>query len=266
VLVTLMGLMVMPAAAQASFFDDGRWYMDSDQWMTYSSDADGTVLFDLDNRLNFTANGWGDGRRAFRCYGSNWQLDLNYDFSFSANFHYEHTGTFDTDEGDLDIGLVSFYPELGQIEPTHVFEMSVENQFYGQYGPAVDKYDFFKNTPGGEEESEELRWSSDGRLSVVYDSSTEELKLRASEEIGGVLTEVAGETYTGLKTGLGLSELRVYLGGGSEGAQFSYGDAYLTDFQMNGTVTPEPLSCLLFASGAGLIGFVRSRKKKTSVV
>ncbi|MFH1691849.1 MAG: PEP-CTERM sorting domain-containing protein [Candidatus Omnitrophota bacterium] len=256
--VLVLGFLLMPAVAYAGFFDDGRWYMASDQWMPYEENASGTSLTDGSDRLNWQSDGWGDGHEAFRCYGSNWQFDLSEDFEFQVGYHHGHVGTFEGDDADIQVGLISFYPELGQTEPVYAFSLDASNNFRADSSYSKNLYTFYEYGPGGFEELDADRFADDGIFYAVYNAESDTLQLQAIE--GGAV--VAGEDFGGLKSSFGLDELRVFLGGSTTGAALGSGDAYLQNFQMNvgSGVVPEPVSTSLFLLGAGVIGLRRRRK------
>jgi len=116
--LAILSFLIIPGIANATFFDDGRWYVDFSQWEDYSVGVPpfgGTAtLVDTpgNDRLDWITSGWTNGQDVFRAKGSKWTFDLNNDFEFTVGVHYNHGGTYETDEGDIGVGIFRFLPTV----------------------------------------------------------------------------------------------------------------------------------------------------------
>ena len=264
--LALIGFLSISGAAGAAFFDDD-WYMQPSWWQLYDMDSEGrTGLVDQNDRLEWITtsatypNGWTDGYDAFRCYGSKWAFELSNDFEFTVEFHYDHTGTYDTDEGGIEMGLVWF---------SHTFSIAAENWVSDWGSGSLSNKDIFYSSvqsPEMETESWWRRADSDGMLYARYDAGEDRLQFQALEGSYPDWEVVGGIDYEGLKSSLGLSQLRVYFGGWSEGAGLDSGDAYLRNFNVvNGAMIPEPASSILLIIGGAFLAAARLRRKKSGI-
>lgn len=229
--------------------------MNSSQWGLVTDDiANRTNLIDQNNRLEWiTTPGWSDGDEAIRIFASEWVFDLNDDFEFNAGFHYDHTAVSDNDYGTVLTGL--FYGSLSAIESSYIFAAGASSDVDYYHAP-VKKFWTYMGVPGNlPEEQHWQRMNDTGVLYAQYDSLRDELRFSAE---GGLVT------YTGLKSGLGLTRLGVLFAGSSNGASLAVGEAYLRNFTVvEGTITPEPLSCALFIVGGSVLFAGRKFCRKT---
>ena len=96
------------------------------------------------------------------------------------------------------------------------------------------------------------RGSPDGILQVRYEAAPDQLVLTAYEYQNNELLIVRSYTTNGLRTVD--DSMGVFVGGNTEGANLALGMAYLENFSVkNGTITPEPLSSILFIMGTAII-------------
>lgn len=254
VVMVLAGILFVPSPARADFFNDGRWYMDSSQWELFAVDpANRTSLVDRNNRLEWiTTPGQTGAYEATRVYASKWAFDLNYDFEFNVEFHYDHIATqYPNDYGTVGTGLCYGIPL--QSESSYFFATGASSDV-DYFNNPVKKFWTAKMVPGEPiEEDNWTRTNDSGVLYAYYDSVNDELQFEA---------ESGTTIYTGLKSELGLSRLGVLFAGDSDGASLISGDAYLQNFQLNGgTMVPEPVSMVLFLSGGAVLAVRRLRRK-----
>jgi hypothetical protein len=272
VIVLLMGILVLPAVAHASFFDDSgeKWWMNQDQWVQYPGyDPQGRIVVEevMDN-LQFRnsaayASGWTDGAEPQGVAASKWQLSLEENFAFSVNYHYSYEGgSHRDDEGDVTVDL-GYFPS-GAVTPKFVtWEAAneVNNLNLNNTNVLRGSADFNSN---GDVEMKVARNSFDGTISAAYDASTGELDFVAEDGIPGttewhlpvrdIKSVVGGET----------DSLFIALTGGSDGAALAPGHAYFSNFNLQSgkIVTPEPISSALFLLGAGALAGARRLRKK----
>jgi len=269
--LVIIGFLSVPGIARAAFFDGGPWYMDSSWWVDYSdgNPPSGTAeLVDTpsNDRLDWLTSGWTSGEDVFRAKVSKWAFVLNKDFEFAVGFHYDHTGAYNTDEGGIEMGLY-YFDDPSSSEPSHTFSIAADN-WVSDWGSGLSNKNVFWSSmelPNQEADSWWERTKVDGLLWAQYDASEDELRFAALENTGSGYDVVGGAEYDNLKSELGISQLGVYLGGWSEGAGLASGKAYLEDFNVNkGTITPEPVSSILFLVGAAPLAYFRYRKKKSA--
>lgn len=261
-LLMVLNLLIAAKPCRADFFDGGPWYMAKNQWELFDAwDPEGRgQLTDANDRLNWiTETGWTDNYDAFRAYGSRWAFDLSDDFEFTIGFHYDHTGNHDTDEGELQMGLVWFNDSY----PTHAFSIAASNVVERWDGKNLSNKNVFfasMETPETKTDSWWRRNANDGMLYARYESSNDRLQFQTLEDNEAT----GGAQYSGLKQELGLNQLRVYLAGWSEGAGLVNGDAYFYNFEVHkGTIVPEPVSSILFVIGGAVFTFRRKRRKSS---
>lgn len=267
--LVIMSFLMLPGIAKADFFNDGRWYMDSSQW-EYITDWDPEgrgSLVDSDNKLNWITtsddypDGWidDDDYEANRVYGSKWAFDLEDDFEFTVGFHYDHAGTCDTDEGG--VGMVLVYWEGGAEEPSHVFSIDAGNSYWN--GSNKNTFSSDMVTPSTETNSWWKRTDADGMFYARYDADEDRLQFSTLEGSYPTWEDVGGTSYYGLKNDLEFTQLRLAFTGWSDGAGLGEGNAYLKDFQVhNGTITPEPVSSVLFLVGGAFLAALRYKRRK----
>ena len=271
--LAILSFLIIPGIANATFFDDGRWYMDSSWWVDYS-DGDppsgGTAEFvdtPTNDRLDWLTSGWTTGEDVFRAKASKWTFDLNDDFEFTIGFHYDHTGNYDTDEGGIEMGLY-YFDDPSSSEPSHAFSIAADNWVSEWHGAGLENRNvgwWGVSTPTVHIDGWWPRYSNDGVLRISYNSSDDWLQIDALDDIGGGRLEQMGSTYYGDLRQSGLSQLGVYFAGWSEGAGLSSGDAYLQNFVVHkGTITPEPVSSILFLVGGASLAAVGYRRRKTA--
>jgi hypothetical protein len=288
VIILLMGILVLPAVAHASFFDDSgeKWWMNQNQWDMLFQDPEGrTNLQDTSNRLELTTtSGWSTGEEINRGYVSKWAFDTSHDFEFQVNFHYSHIGQRINDEGTINMGLwgsdnsiqdpmqganwqqtfIDNFTSGSLDSHMQTVWMSARNSFSEEY---LNHYGFLEERTFRGINSETFwgRNNLEGLLRMNYNAEQDLLKVWAYEKFGpgdADLYYSSHSNYTGFKEE-NFDTFRVFLGGNSEGAALASGEAYLYNFQVkSGTmVTPEPISSALFLFGGGaLVGFKRLRK------
>ncbi len=222
--------------AFASFFDDGRWYMDSGWWELYIDDPENrTSLLDQNNRLEFitTSGGWTDEYDAERIYRSKWAFDLNYDFEFSVGFHYDHNPTGGSQTGG--VGMDLFQLDALYSEYAYLVALSVHTRPY-----LIDGNTFYSElgTPEIESNNSWELSNIDGILWVRYDMLEDEISVEAMEKIAENLWMVVGYSdHTGLRGSEGVEQLKLGLRGWSHGASYNQGEAYLENFNLlEGTI------------------------------
>lgn len=261
--------LIMPGIAKANFFDhsEGKWYMHPSQWEEFSSGfhVSETELVDQNNRLEWnTGSGWDDGSRAYRRRSSKWTFDLNDDFTFDVDFLYNYTGIREFDDGGIGIGL------FNATESSYAFSIAAEN-WWGNWNGKYENGNTFKSSINLPEDERVRSWwlrdTPTGKFRAHYNSSNDELKFTPMEELNPNQHIPVGEiTYEGIKN-LGINHLGVYLEGWSDGAGLvsgvATGEAYLENFQVTkGTITPEPVSSVLFLVGGASLVALRRRKQR----
>ncbi|MCX7927462.1 MAG: hypothetical protein N2606_04925 [Candidatus Omnitrophica bacterium] len=263
-IILLVGTMIIliSQSAYARFFDDEsgtKWWMNPNQWQYLSSSEEVQTVENFDDdRLDVLSKP--STKRGFAVFGSKWMLDLNNDFDLSIQYHYGHKGMQSDDEGYVVMGLYRFTDDA-------------DNPLSAQIAAGNIMFSFFPTTPinfdiisadSSLPQTRSALWrrfSSDGILSMHYDSISNNL----------VMYSIEGDEQfpMGIFTVENLRDVSNYFGvflGGSanKGASLEMGDAYLKNFNMRGTITPEPVSSALFLVGAGAFGVVCLRKKKTN--
>ena len=256
-------ILMTPASAFAGFFDDGRWYMASDQWTTVSDDPEdrGSLTEQGDNLVWNTANSWTDDYYATKVYASKWNFNLENDFQMYVGYHYDHTGVKSNDNAGVMMGLYS-WGEGSEI-PEYTFGVIAGNNVFKNFrtGLLASKTIGASEITVGSDYSRSwwTRQGTDGYLYMQYNAEDDRLQLATVDSMGDFMD--GASEYTGLRETLGLDDLGVYLGGTSQGAQLLKQDAYLKGFGMN--TAPEPVSSTLFLlGGAALV----ARKKLEKII
>jgi hypothetical protein len=273
VLFVIAGLSA-PSIARANFFDDsnGKWWMDKDNWEVFTPMDPGGRIEMMESGNNLVMNyapgwaaGWTDGYEGDNGYVSKWGLSLNNDFETTVDYHVGYKGN---KWAGLDFA-VGYYVEgesLPRLAGTSVgWDGTPHNQFY--YLDFLTKNGFQGADIYNSTNSPDY---VDGYMRAKYDAGTDTFRLDAFLYNDGAISPLGNLTFNNLKTTLnnaGADSLHVALLGATSGADFSDGQVYFTKFNLNqGTVTPEPLSCLLFLLGAGaFVGGRRLGKKRDSV-
>lgn len=262
----------MPGVARSEFFSGNPWYMHSDCWVNVGGGDPIGVTSELvdtpgNDRLEWivTSTGWtgaGDDDDVFRAKASLWQFDLSTDFEFSVDFHYDHEGTYATDAAGVMMGL--YYFEGEEDEP-YTAEVGAENWVSDWHGTGLENKNVGWWGLDLSDSSEVDGWwrrdSNDGVLRISYNSSEDRLQLDALDRVDEVLEQIGSTNHFGLSDDLGVNYVGVFLGGWSEGAALASGDAYLENFQASGTITPEPVSSVLYVIGGASLAFFRYRRK-----
>lgn len=290
--IMLVCFLVLPAIARASFFDDsgGKWWMNQDQWgMFYALDPEGrTNLQDVNNRLELTAanGGWTDGYAADRDYISKWGFDTSHDFEFQTNFHYSHVGQVRSDRGTIGMGVMGFANSMQDPMQDPNWQQGLTTEDLANLNrhlqaawisaknsvtpTGFNYYGFYaeRSILSTESDTSLGRTYPEGLFWAKYNAEQDSLSVKAYEKFGPGDTDLynpVSSTYTGLRDFYNIDKLRVSLGGTSDGAGLAGGEAYLYNFQVNsGTMTPEPVSSILFLLGAGALGsrsLLRKRRK-----
>jgi hypothetical protein len=249
VILLLMGILAVPAVAKASFFDDGRWYMESSQWEeVVLSDAENRGSFvDANESLNWLVNPAIGVNSSARVLASNWSFGLDEDFSFGVSFHYSHTGIFEGDEGGIEMGL--FNMASGETVPSTSVSVKASNiaRMTGGVPLVANIYEVSGKLPGTPEYNSGWlpRGSLEGMFSASYDAANDILNLSIDDITGK--REFAVEQ---LRETASIDELQVYFSGVSNLASLNPGEAYLENFNVeSGSMTPEPISSALFVFG-----------------
>lgn len=259
--LVVLGFLFMPVTAYAGFFDDGRWYMDSSHWdEVVVGDVSRTNLSDSGDRLNWETSGWTDGQCTARAKIADWAFDLRSDFDFSVNFRYSHTDTYFDDEGGIGVDLHGDYNPSG---------ICVSGIYAENWSTSTMKNLFRVDVDAGGAGGQGTWWQrlkDNGMFSAHYDAAQDKLSFCGYEWEGSQMVLSNGMSYYGLRETVGVSALGLVFSGWSQGAGLIAGDAYLENFQVNSgvmTVTPEPVSSVLFLFGAGGLFIRRFRRKRT---
>jgi len=260
--LVLLSFLMIPGIARADFFDSSEdWYMDSSWWAQVEDEKPSGVtlaLVDLNDRLEWNVSGTWPGNpdeEAFSVYGSGWQFDLEHDFDFTVDYRYDH-------EGATEAGVITglYYFPGGSFDP-YTAEIGAENWWDGAANSNI--YCAESDFPTSETESDWARSYNDGRFSASYISATDILTLEAFDWNGAAFVSTGSAAYAGIKVTDGVPYLGAIVGGWSEGANLASGNAYLKDFKVNGgTMTPEPVSSVLFLVGGASLVAARLRKRR----
>jgi hypothetical protein len=243
--ITVLGILLAPHNAIASWFDDFNDGVMGSQWFYVDDGNAKTSLFEQDGVLNFTASGMGATENSGKVYASNTPVALSSDFQFKVWFYNNYAGAY---QGFMSLSLAKLSEE-GQplINAMMLATNEGENKkFYARIveegGPSLFSWKDARNTSG---------W-----LGMRYTVSGDLLEFGGFDDAGNFMT---GTSYSGFSSLFGPDPIYIAISGKSIGAEIPLGMANLDNFQ--GGVVPEPVSTVLFLAGGAVLAVRRFRRK-----
>lgn len=194
---------------------------------------------------------WSDENEYMEGYASNWAFDPNSNAFARIDFSLDNTVM----NGGLDLGVYYFTGIPGEGEPDYWASIGVEND-------SDDGKLFFweeTKTEGDYIEDSWTRNSNSGTLCIDYIPNENGGKLTLYSDESGV--DSAKIKVLDVPDTVGYLGIKID-GWAGDGAAISSRGAYFDNFQAEGTMTPEPVSSVLFLIGGASLAAARLRRKK----
>ncbi len=251
----------------ASFFDNGTWYMDSGLWVyDDSNDPDDECSFTdqvgyPNDKLQWYSNPTASEEfESSESYYSKWQLSLNHDFKISTDVVFLHMG--DSSDSDTYIGIGIFSDN-----PVNPVKASIYVGGKGsddEYEDMVTNYVKVETDIYTYPDKISSSWNGEfeeSRIIAEYNSTDDELVFKTISGDSDMDSPPQSiSRFKKIRAFTGLDRVGVHFTAYSKNDIVDTEEVYMENFSVdNGTFAPEPFGFILFSIGTVMFAVIRRR-------